>query len=90
MRSMEAELETANRQVSDGEIHVLEQKRLIEKMRALGATTAQAEALLESLQIMLYYYKQRRDHIAAELAKGPDMPAIGPGAVIRSDPRRTT
>ena len=68
MSFTQADLDRANRQVSDGEAHVLKQKQAIEKLRALGATTVQAEALLASFESMLLYHREHRDRIAAELA----------------------
>ena len=67
MTFTQADLDMANRHVSEGEIHVLKQERVISRLRSLGAPTGMAEDLLEEFLSTLQSHREHRDRIAANL-----------------------
>ena len=72
MKFTQSDLDTAKRHVSEGEIHILKQQRLIDSLRYLGATTELAEELLDRFQTTLQMHRQHRNLIATRLKSSKD------------------
>lgn len=57
----------AERHVSEGERHVVQQEELISRLKLEGLPTSEAEQLLKMFQALLIDHRKHRDLIAAEL-----------------------
>lgn len=67
MSYTQADLDTADRHVSQAEEHIVRQEHLISNLLLHGAPTDAAEALLEEFLESLRMHREHRDVIAAAL-----------------------
>jgi hypothetical protein len=65
----ERHLALANKHIRDGQARVDQQLELVERIRARGDSTTNAEAFLDLLQNTLASWQDQRDLIVAELAR---------------------
>jgi hypothetical protein len=56
-----AELEMVDRHIAQGERHVTQQEKLVQRLKEHGLPTVEAEKLLEDFRAMLAQHREHRD-----------------------------
>jgi hypothetical protein len=63
----QADLDMANRHIAEGENHIVDQERVVNRLVAVGVSTEAAESLLSEFNHTLKKHREHRDRVAEGL-----------------------
>jgi len=69
-------LEQAEKRLAASDQQVMRQRRIVEKLRAIGADTWGAQALLNDFQDIRRLHARDRDRLRSLLKSGPSSPSL--------------
>jgi uncharacterized DUF497 family protein len=65
-----ADLDMVDRHIVQGERHVTQQEKLVQRLRKHGLPTASAESLLDDFRAMLVQHREHREIMLHDIGSG--------------------